>query len=336
MNKNRIAFVDTLRAFSLLGVVIIHTLSFHLTSTTTIFFWNILQFVVVAFIFCSGLVAAHYESAFVNTQAIYSWYKKRLGRLYLPFLVYFVIHFSLFFVFPRFFTHFGLQKNITFFLMSLTLFSGTNTNWLPLIFIELTVLTPLLFFLQRVKYLWLYILFALCITSFFTIFTFPYVLYRYVMWIPWSLIFLLGLYYSKQREVYKRILFLFCVGIFSGIYIFYTFFHKSLLFYDNKYPPTLYYLSFGIVCTMFFSSLFSSLSFPQSIQKFLQHISKNSYSLFFIHYIVLDFLESTRLRKFYVLEIFVVVLVSLVILMMITVLKKNMTNKVVSNVAIEQ
>src|SRR5437879_5407579 len=100
--------------------------------------------------------------------------------------------------------------------------------------------------------------------------------------------------------------------------------HHSLLFYDNKYPPTLYYLSFGIVLTMLSSLLLSLIQFPENIQKVLSLISKNSYGLFFVHYIVLDFFESTFLSKFYMLEIVFVICASLIVLRLINLLKSTL------------
>ncbi len=329
MSKNRIGFIDTLRAVSLLGVIVIHTFSFHLDNPINAFFWNVLQFVVVAFVFCSGVVSAHYQESLISLHTIFPWYKKRFIRLYIPFLIYFLIHFTLFMIFPNFFTHFGLQKNLLFFIASLTLFGGTNSNWLPLLFIQLTILSPLLFFLNKKNLLWIFILFSMIITGYFTIHIFPYSYYRFVMWIPWALALLLGIIYQQKMNILVIVLsgFIFVIS-----YMLLTFQHHSLLFYDNKYPPTLYYLSFGVLLTVLSSLLLSQIQFPENVQKVFSFISKNSYGLFFIHFIILDFFESTFFSKLYILEMVVVVCASLIVLRLLNFLKSALQYH--SNVAI--
>lgn len=323
MSKSRLFFVDNLRAFSLLGVIAIHTLSFHLNNSVNAFFWNGLQFVVVAFIFCSGIVSAHYESSLKSFTAITSWYSKRISRLYTPFLIYFIIHFGLFFFFPHIFTHFGMQSGWVFFIGSLSLFGGSNTNWLPLIFIELMLLSPFLFFLKRKNMVWIFVLPATLITAFFTLFHFPYNYYRFVMWIPWSLVLFVGLSYTKE---FKKILFGGIV-LYLGSTILLVMEHRSLLFYDNKYPPTFYYLGYGMVITLLFTWIRSHISLPDILQKSLSYISKNSYALFFIHYIVLDFFESTFLSKLYLLEMVFVLIISLGVLNSMHIAQKYILNR---------
>lgn len=313
MNKSRLLFIDNLRAFSLFGVMVIHIFSFHLTNSVTSFFWNYLQFVVVAFVFCSGIVSAHYESKLATFSSVLSWYKKRLGRLYMPFFVYFIIHFFLFFFFPNIFTHFGMQHGWSFFFLSLSLLGGINTNWLPLIFLQLTLLVPFVLFLKRKNLLWIFILVVGSITLGFTLFHFPYTYYRFVMWVPWSLILLLGLLYP-QKSKGKFLLLLISISLYFVAFLFLLFQKRSILFYDNKYPPTFYYLGYGSFLTIIFSSFFSLITFPIFIQKLLSYISKNSYAIFFIHYIVLDFLESILLTNFYLLEIIIVPVISISII----------------------
>ncbi|HEX7042307.1 MAG TPA: acyltransferase [Patescibacteria group bacterium] len=316
MKENRIVFIDNLRAFSLLGVIVIHTLSFHLSNPINAFFWNFLEFVVVTFIFCSGFVNAHYEGKLKSLSDIFLWYKKRFFRLYFPFFLYFLIHFILFFFFPNIFNHFAMQKNIYFFIGSFFLFWGSNSNWLPLIFLQLSFITPLIFFLRKKGLIWIYLLLAGVITAWFGLVQFPYSYYRIVMWIPWSFVLFFGLYFPKKfiKQLYLLMgsLLIYIVSYFILLNS-----HKSLNFYDNKYPPTFFYISFGIFLTIISTWILSFVNFPTKIQKSLFYISKNSYALFFIHYIILDFLESTALSKNYLLEMVIVAISSILFLLII-------------------
>src|SRR5690348_3169914 len=114
MKTERYSYIDLVRATSIIGVMIIHTLSFHLSSPIALFFWNLLQFVVAAFVFCSGYVHAHYFDKLVSLKSIFSWYKKRAIRMIFPFYIYFIVHFILFLIFPSIFIHFGMHSSVAF------------------------------------------------------------------------------------------------------------------------------------------------------------------------------------------------------------------------------
>ena len=312
--KQRVLFIDFLRAFSIVGVIAIHTLSFSLENATHLLVWNFLQFVVVIFILCSGFVHGHYDTKLISFSKTIMWYKKRFVRIILPFYIYFAIHYILFFLFPGIFTHFGLQRNIPYIIGSLFFYGGINTNWLPLLFLELTLVTPFLFFLQKKRIVWTYIIFALVIMSVGTIWFFPYSLYKVLMWIPWSLIFLLGLFSARAKYTTKLFSALVLIGsiVFGILFFLWPGLHHVRNFTDNKYPPNAYYISYAVALTA--ASFLISKNIIYFIPSWIyEYISKKSYSLFFIHFIVLDFLEGIKVTRnvfilfFYVLSSSVIV-----------------------------
>lgn len=289
--KERLEYIDLLRALSIVGVMVIHTLSFYLSNPLNLFFWNSFQFVVASFVFCSGIVHAHYRQSLQSIFAIVDWYKKRLSRILFPFYLYFFIHFFLFLLFPFIFNHFGMQKSVGFFIGSLLLYGGINSDWLPLLFVELTLLTPCIFYFYTKHLLSWFVIGLLIVSGFGTIYLFPYSIYKAEMWVGWSLIFILGLFLHKIRT--KWVIFL---GIISGGFFVWLFFlwnnlHRSINFTDNKYPPNFYYLSFALCMTLIFFVLAQRI--VQYIPQWVYgYISKKSYSLFFIHFIILDILIS--------------------------------------------
>ena len=118
------------------------------------------------------------------------------------------------------------------------------------------------------------------------------------MWIPWSLVLIFAMYIAikskmdkNTMDTNKRYLFfgtLFFI-LFLGLYFFNLNMGKSLNFYSHKYPPDFYYLFFGLSLTCF-SLLIGKLSLWQNkiLKPIYLFISKNSYYIFFIHYIILD------------------------------------------------
>lgn len=301
MNKKRFDEIDVLRAFGLVGVIAIHILTYNLSTPLNKFLWNYLQFFVVTFIFCSGFVLSYiYRNSFNSILKTFFWYKKRLIRLLVPFWIYLAIHYLLWIIFPQFFSGLGLAKNVNYFISSAALFGGTNFNFLPLLFLQLTILFP--FFtnwMNKKKILFTYILGASFITLIFTFNVFPYSLYRFVMWIPWSLILIWAIWLRIKEETdansYQTIKRYLLWGISSFIlflilYIYNLDVSNSLNFYNHKYPPDFYYLFFGIALTSF-SLLIAKLKIWQNkfIKPIYFFISNNSYQIFFIHFIILDF-----------------------------------------------
>lgn len=183
------------------------------------------------------------------------------------------------------------------------LIGGINLNWLTLLFLELTFLFPLFILLTRKKILFLYIFLSIGITIFFTIKPFSYAYYREVMFIPWSLVLLFSIFFAIQEQkndlIHSNKLYR-TTGIISFL-LFLSFFivwhplHKSFNLIDYKYPPGLYYLSYAFFMTCIVIEI-SRLSFLryERIARVYRYISKNSYQLFFIHFIVLDFVLKTN------------------------------------------
>ncbi len=246
--QHRLLPVDFLRSVAIIGVIVTHVYSYNLTNATNYAIWNYLHFVVVAFVFCSGFVmTAKYQYVLTDVTKIFVWYKKRFVRLLIPFYLYLFVHYTLWFLFPHFFSGLGLEKSPAFLLQSLLLIGGINLNWLPLLFIQLTILFPLFIFLIRKRnFLICYVVFAIMTTLFFTIQTFPYGYYRLVMWIPWSLILLLAMKNSKKYILFSAISF----TLFSILYMLFQTLHRSLTLIDHKYPPDFYYLSYATSITL--------------------------------------------------------------------------------------
>lgn len=300
MDRKRFDEVDFLRAFGIIGVILIHILTYNQSSPIDKFLWNNLQFVVISFVFASGFVLAYfYENAFTSISQTLSWYKKRFIRLLVPFYLYLTLHNVLWLAFPDIFSGLGLSKSMDYFVQSTLLFGGTNYNFLVVLFIELTLLFPIFtVFFKRKKILFLYIFFSSLVTLIFTFFGSPYSLYRFTMWIPWSLILIFAMYISVRSKMDKNAIdtdkrylifgILFFI-LFAGFYVLNQISGKSLNFYNHKYPPDFYYVFFGLSITCF-ALLIGKLKFWQNkiLKDMYLFISKNSYSIFFIHYIILD------------------------------------------------
>src|SRR5258706_3120409 len=295
VGKTRFFHIDFLRASGIIAVIAIHTYSYNLTNRTNFLIWNYLHFIIVAFIFCSGYVLFNkFTKPISEVKSLGKWYLKRVQRLLWPFYLYFIIHFSFFYFLPKYFSGLGMQRSGNFIFQSLMLTGGINLNWLPLLFIELAILFPFLLSIMRNKVAFIiYLLSAILITVGFTVFAFPYSFYRWVMWIPWSLIFILAKYFAQNEKngihLKPYIAIASGSGALSGIlYFIFISSHKSLTLIDNKYPPNLFYILYELSVSFFLVPI--SILFNKSyLRQAVTFISKYSYGLFFIHFILLDF-----------------------------------------------
>lgn len=299
METKRFEYIDFLRSVAIIGVIAIHTLSYHLTTSIITFIWNYLHFVVVAFVFCSGYVlTARYKDSFTSFSKTILWYKKRCIRLLAPFYFYLIVHFSLLFLFPQYFSGLDLQKSPDYILKSFFLIGGANVSWLPLLFLELTLLFPI-FMRAKKNFLFFYIAFSIFVTIFFTIIIFPYNYYRFVMWIPWSFIFLFSIFVAKTEQGHSsnsKINYIFFIGclvsglLFLILNVLGPSFHRSFTLIDHKYPPDFYYLSYAFFITCLLGFLSRFIPWNSWTKVTIRAISENSYQIFFIHYILLDFI----------------------------------------------
>ena len=185
-SKSRAFSIDILRAVSIIGVMVIHSLALFLGPTAINQTWNYLEFVVITFVFCSGYVT--WLSFTRGNIHLVPWYKKRFVRLYVPYLlyagVYIVLHKS--------------AMTTPFILSSVFLTGGVDVGWLALLFLQLALVTPLLVWIAKDAKKYTIALFVTAIFALVTIFLPISSSYsRAIAWFPWSFIYLLGMGIAK-------------------------------------------------------------------------------------------------------------------------------------------
>ncbi len=307
----RFYHIDFLRAISVIIVVIIHVLSYNLNNSVHYFYWNYLNFVVTAFVFCSAYVLEVGHGKKINTSnELITWWKKRLSRLLIPFYIYLLFHYLLWIIFPNFFTGSGLQKSLSFLIKSIFLYGGVDANWLPLLFIELALIYPLLKAIQKnKKLLILYMAFSLLITGFYTYSTIIsqslYRYYRSLMIIPYSLVALLAMRLVNKDSFKKYLVIIFFSLLSFLILLFFWPILGKISLFNQKYPPNLYYLSYSLMLTLVVI-LFSYCKIFQInfVKKFIVFTSAEAYTLFFVSYLVLDFIQKQRQHNLFINNIF--------------------------------
>lgn len=111
------------------------------------------------------------------------------------------------------------------------------------------------------------------------------------MWLPWSIFLIWNLFFTlyEIRPKFLATTLILSSLIFAITRIYLAAAGHTLVFTENKYPPNIYYLSYGIFFTTFFYWLHKTLLqkklFPMLLEKWFGFFSKYSYSLFFIHFL---------------------------------------------------
>lgn len=274
--------IDNLRGLSILAMMAIHANAYFLDNLLNYFFWNFFQWAVPVFLFCSFFLTFSLKKE-LN-------FKKRFFRLYRPYLIFLIFYFLLLFFFEK-------QKfNLSYFLANIFLYGGIDYNWLVLLFLGFIFLTPLFFYLKKNKFLFYGFFLLSFFSSIFFIF-YPPKSYRFFMFLPWILIVYFAYFFVQWKKSFWKIGAIIITSLFSFLITF--FLEKkighNLSQFANKYPPTLYHLSYGVFSTTILYQL-SEINFFDILgfDRLLNFLSVNSYSLYFVHILVMDVLTWTK------------------------------------------
>lgn len=301
-----------LRGFSILVMILIHTNAYFLSNKTAYFFWDLSEFAVPAFIFCSAYIFFKRNLNFENFGTFFSYVKKRFLRLLLPY--YFFAFFFILYIYlkePK-------KIDVQYLLGSFFSVGGIDISWLVLLFLMFSIIMPAVLIFSRLKKSLFYIfLFLSVASSFLLIFFRPLINYREIMWFPWSLIIFFVYYFVKYESSKK---FLYSAFFFSTLtFILIRFIeikiNHPLSQYENKYPPNLYHLAFGIsAISLFYIIAKTGIFYFKPIKNFLHFFSKHSYSVFFLHYFLIFIFMLSFTFKFNWLTFFFTIFITTAII----------------------
>lgn len=280
--------IDNLRGLAMLAMMVIHSISYFFSDKFSFYIWDYNQWAVPVFFFCSFYL--YYKNP--RQKTFFSYLIKRLSRLFVPYYIFLFFYYIPLYFFDknRFFNPSYLKANIF-------LYGGIDFNWLILAFTYFIFLKPFILWLKKYKYFY-YGFFLLSITSS-VYFIFSPINYRFIMWLPWSTLIFFSIFFIKNEKNWKKLFLMaaLSIAIFFILRVVEIKIGHNLSQFSNKYPPTLYHLSYGIfsIIIIFWLSkknIFSHLNFD----KLLNFLSFNSYSLYFIHILLIYLLNWLHLK----------------------------------------
>ncbi|NTU46891.1 acyltransferase [Candidatus Roizmanbacteria bacterium] len=278
--KSRYLFIDYLRGVSIFAMIFIHSVDTYFLAQDSIrFLWNLSEFAVVTFIFCSAYLTFSKQP---EVGTFLKGLQKRVSRLYYPYIVFAVIYLILL----SLFRYDRITPDMLWKTFSLS--GGIDIGWLVLLFLQLSIIFPLLNIWQHThRSLFIgYGILSFASTVLFLWYPFPFD-FRLIMWLPWSTIGFIALLSLRIRSSLwlPGIGFLLLYGVMYGIF---QFTHHSVVQVTNKYPPNLFHLSYGIAVTLMLLEIVRlQFSVPTWIKRLTLFLSKYSYEIFFLHYLII-------------------------------------------------
>jgi surface polysaccharide O-acyltransferase-like enzyme len=284
--------VDVLRILSILAVVGIHTTTRTLEVSLfalqkipfTLFLNQIFRFAVPLFFIISGFVL---ELSFHTNENYLIYLKKRLSRIFIPYVFWSVIYY---------FLVYSKNRNPNFLFTLLRGDASYQLYFIPTLLIFYLIFPFIHKYIKIIGNIW--VIFFLFLIQLFLLFR-DYngqhiqIFYPLAIFLLNYFPFIFGVFISRNFDMFKKFinkwkLILFLGTIISGYFVFYEGFvgylttHNYLTFYSQWKPSVLIYTMFigGTFYYLFDRNIFNSFV--------LKTISKLSFFVFFVHVIILE------------------------------------------------
>lgn len=293
--------IDFLRGFSTLLIILIHVNAYFLHVPVANLLANYSQFAVQVFVFCSAVI---YFERKKDAPFSFSYVWKRAKRLLIPYYI-FLVFFFLFIIVIQ-------QKSIS--LDNITkwvlLQGDRDLNWLVVLFLYFIILMPFIRLSQKISVLFWSVIFLSFFSSVLLLFIDIPVHFRLFMWLPWSVLLIYSLWYARTTK--KQHFLLLTIALSGVTYVISKYAliiqNHTLTLTENKYPPNIFYLSYGLLWIALLILLYQKLHIDKlPIQRLFDFTSRYSYQIFFIHFLYLYLFLETNYRQFHWWGLFLII-----------------------------
>ena len=313
--KGRLYYIDFLKCIGLTGIIIAHVGS-------PSWVMMLRSFDVPLMVILSSILANRSYSKYSSSKtSVIDYYMSRIKRLVIPTWVFLTFYF----VFKYIVT--GSGESVKYYLASFLLTRyGIGYVWVILIYLYSAMLIPLFAkFKLSIKGVVIvvisYVIYEIAyhyglglnggMVQYFVDSTFYYI-------IPYGLITYLGYNYNKMTAKAKYVILLTSSIAFISLAIYYWADTGTFqLVQIAKYPPRLYYLSYGIACSFVLLMICERKNRALFENKIVRFISSHSMWIYLWHIFVLTVYEKLKLPEIWFIKLIVVYIISSVIVMII-------------------
>lgn len=294
MDANRNGAIDFLRGMAVILMVLVHATAYFLSDPFVHKVWDYTHIIVPLFVYCSAF--AVFSQNAIKPFTFPSLFK-RFKRLLLPYYLY-VFGFIGVALITRSTSQLG--NSVTSLIL---LGEGRDVGWLVVLFSYLVVLIPTIHFLYLKNKILYGVLGYVSITVAFLFLVYvPEISFRLTMWLPWTAFLWASILIVRMEKTGRMLL---GAGMIALIVFIISWDLRSLtdlsfVLTENKYPPDSLYLSYGILGILTMYGVFMLLEriglYRTHIHKVFLFLSKHSYALFFIHFLLVKFLVDLKLH----------------------------------------
>ncbi|KKF48524.1 acyltransferase family protein [Streptococcus uberis] len=321
-NIERVKFVDYMRVLGLLLIILAHSQPNNIV-------FQIRTFDVPLMVYISAISFSKSNKDYLSFSHISSYFLKRIKRLVIPTWIFLIIFFSISKivnnVFPKLFDYSFYKIFSTF-----SLESGIGYVWIIKVYLLIALVAPIIKWISKENKLlnFLFVTFLIISIVFMKNFSFNNTFLDFVKNNYFLIIFSYGLVYyfgmiSNNLDIKKKI---FINIFFSMIFFSLVILKCNFSIQADKYPPGLYYISYGIIMCILLNIIFDYLQKKIDFKsnRFIEFISKNSLDLYFIHIIPVEVLRQSGLFfqiNNYVYRYLIIIIVTLILGYFFTLLK---------------
>lgn len=289
MVKERDYKIDILRFIAIVCIILAHT------SPPGIIF-VLRNFDVTLMVMIMG--TSYYLSSNGKNINYLNYVRKRFNRLIIPTWIFLTIFFTIFYIISLI-TNSEFEFGFKSILGSYSLLGGIGYVWIMMVFFLVAILNPIILCMSnKVKsntryflgLLLMYIVYLLLVSINSKLNGLIKVIFQNIIVysIGWGLIAAIGI---RLKRLNKKELFIYA-GIFLLIFVFFMFKYNFESTQNYKYPPTMYYISYGIFMS-FVLLIILDIKYIYNLfnNNFVKYISTNSLWLYLWHIIPIYILD---------------------------------------------
>lgn len=305
--EKRISYIDFLKVVALSGIIIAHVGSPN---------WLMMarSFDVPLMVIISSLLASYSIKKYKNDyRQIIKYYISRVKRLVFPTYIFLFFYFIIRIVISK------EIQSVKYYLATFLLTRyGFGYVWIILIYLYSAFLIPIY---RKIGYnfksisLVLIIYFAYELLYFFGIGINNKIVDTTLFYIiPYGLLTFIG--YNIEKMSNKQKHFLIAINLTIFVLLAYYYFIKTgsfQLVQISKYPPRIYYLSYGILCSILFICFCNKNEFKIFENKIILYISKHSMWIYLWHILILDIYKYFKLPELWYIKVFFVYFIAVLV-----------------------
>ena len=307
-SPNRLYFLDFLKVIGLTGIMIAH-------AKAPDWLMMLRSFDVPLLVIISSILARISYDKYENHdfKSACKFVFSRIKRLVIPTWIFLTIYFLLFWLFT------GQLHNLSYYIASYCLTRyGIGFVWVILIYIYSAILVPI-FSKLKISF-WsiaiiatIYLLFEvgyyfqIGTTNKFIETTFYYI-------VPYGVLTFLGYNYKSFSTKTRYLITFISFFIFAMLGGYYWIVNNSpQIVQIAKYPPRLYYLSYGVFCSFALLILCEKHNFSIFMNPIIRFISNHSMWIYLWHIMILAVYNELRLPSYWMIKLFIVYCLALLV-----------------------